>query len=199
MYTLGSYLWTGPLEVPLCIWYESCIISGSYLVAFPSDTYTNIKLSLSLQWNHMGIGHQLHSFLTSAIDGDEWSASWSGRFNYRERATGNRGIGGWVLPRTDLPVLEERNFLFSARNWTTIPPSVVQSIAKSSRVKLSGREAITQGLSVPRLRILGVVPPLIHKPSCCAQRQCFTFTFIRVLCAESRRYYVMLTNKMHIF
>jgi hypothetical protein len=80
-----------------------------------------------------------------------------------------------------------------------IPPSVVQSAAKSSRVKRSGREAIVQGHSVPRLRILGVVPPVIHKPSCCAQRQHFTLTFIRVSCAESRRYYAMLTNKMHTF
>ena len=69
-----------------------------------------------MQWNNMESGHQLHSFLTSAIVGDEWSASRSGRFNYRERATSNRGIGGWARPRTggwvwskaDLPVLEER-------------------------------------------------------------------------------------------
>jgi hypothetical protein len=187
-------LWTGPLEVPLCIvWCESCIISGSYLVAFPSHTYTNIKLSLSMQWNHMESGHRLHSFLTSATVGDEWSASRSGHFNYRERVTGTRGIGGWawprargwVWPRADLPVWRRENFLVADRNRTMIPPSVVQSITKSSKVKRSGREAITQGHSVPRLRMLGVVPPFIHMTSCCAQRQNCTFIFTRLSCAES--------------
>ena len=91
------------------------------------------------------------------------------------------------------------NSLVAARNRTTIPPSVVQSVAKSSRVKRSGRVAITEEHSVPRLRILGVVPPLIHKPSCCVQRQHCTFTFIRVSCTQSRRYYVMLNNKAHTF
>jgi len=34
--------------------------------------------------------------LTSTIDGDEWSASRSGRFTPRERAPGTHWIGSWV-------------------------------------------------------------------------------------------------------
>jgi hypothetical protein len=40
-----------------------------------------------------GSGAWLHSFLTSALDWDEWSASRRGRFNPRERAAGAHWTG----------------------------------------------------------------------------------------------------------
>jgi hypothetical protein len=40
----------------------------------------------------------LQAFLTSALDGGEWSAPRSGRFTHRERAPGIHWIGGWVGP-----------------------------------------------------------------------------------------------------
>jgi hypothetical protein len=40
--------------------------------------------------------------LTSALDGGEWSASRSGRFTPRERASVIHWIGGWVGPRAVL-------------------------------------------------------------------------------------------------
>jgi len=46
--------------------------------------------------------------LTSALDGDEWSASRSGRFTPRERATGTQWIGGWVAPSVVLNAVVER-------------------------------------------------------------------------------------------
>jgi hypothetical protein len=39
---------------------------------------------------------QLHAFLTSAVDGGEWSASRPGRFIPRERAPGTQWIGSWL-------------------------------------------------------------------------------------------------------
>jgi hypothetical protein len=45
---------------------------------------------------------QLHAFLTTALDGDEWSGSRSGRFTHRERAPGTHWIGGWVSPKADM-------------------------------------------------------------------------------------------------
>jgi hypothetical protein len=45
---------------------------------------------------------QLHTFLTSALDGGEWSASRPGRFTPRESAPGASGMGGWVGPRACL-------------------------------------------------------------------------------------------------
>jgi hypothetical protein len=50
-------------------------------------------------------------FLISALVGGEWSASRSGRFTPRERASDTHWIGGWVNPRADLNVLEKRKFL----------------------------------------------------------------------------------------
>jgi hypothetical protein len=46
------------------------------------------------------------AFLTSALDGGEWSASRLGRFTPRERAPDTRWIGGWVGPRRSV---EEKN------------------------------------------------------------------------------------------
>jgi hypothetical protein len=50
----------------------------------------------------------IHSLLTSALDGGEWSASRPGRFTHRERATGTQWIGGWVGPRAVLDKMVKR-------------------------------------------------------------------------------------------
>jgi hypothetical protein len=63
--------------------------------------------------------------LTSALVGEEWSASRPGRFTNRERAPDIHWIGGWVGPRACLNDVEKRKFL--------TPPglelSVVQPVA----------------------------------------------------------------------
>jgi hypothetical protein len=45
----------------------------------------------------MGEWKQLHTFLTSALDGSEWSASHPSR-----KEPGTHWIGGWVGPRVGL-------------------------------------------------------------------------------------------------
>jgi len=42
--------------------------------------------------------HTAYSFLTSALDGDEWSISWPCQFNPRKESH-YPGIKGWVGPR----------------------------------------------------------------------------------------------------
>jgi hypothetical protein len=49
----------------------------------------------------------MHS-LTSAPDGDEWSASHPGHFTSRERAPRTHWIGGWVGLRTILDAMVKR-------------------------------------------------------------------------------------------
>jgi hypothetical protein len=68
----------------------------------------NVKLSLCFNWapRHGGVlgdwrYSSTHS-LTSALDGDDWSASRPGRFTPRETAPGTHWIGGWVGPRAVL-------------------------------------------------------------------------------------------------
>jgi hypothetical protein len=51
------------------------------------------------------------TFLTSALDGGEWSASRPCRFTPGEVAPGTHGIGGWVGPRVGLGAVEKRNIL----------------------------------------------------------------------------------------
>jgi hypothetical protein len=57
-----------------------------------------LKLSLCLTKHNMkaygGVEVYLHAFLTSALDGSEWSASRPGRFTPMERAPGTHWIGG---------------------------------------------------------------------------------------------------------
>jgi hypothetical protein len=43
--------------------------------------------------------HTMKAFLTSALDGGEWSASHPGHFTPREKAPGMHWIGGWVGPK----------------------------------------------------------------------------------------------------
>jgi len=44
----------------------------------------------------------LHAFLTSALDGGDWSASLPGRFTCGRSALVTRWIGGWVGPKAGL-------------------------------------------------------------------------------------------------
>jgi len=50
----------------------------------------------------------LHAFLTSALDGDEWTTSDPGLYILKERARGTHWIGGWVEPRTILDAVVKR-------------------------------------------------------------------------------------------
>jgi hypothetical protein len=76
----------------------------------------------------------IHIFLTSALDGGEWSASCPGRFIPWERVTGTHWIGGWVNHRAGLDDVEKRKFL-------TLPGLELRPL---------GRPARSQSLSRPK-------------------------------------------------
>jgi hypothetical protein len=54
---------------------------------------------------------RIHVFLTSALLGDEWSASHPSRFTPEERAPGTHCVGGWVGPRASQDDVEKRKLL----------------------------------------------------------------------------------------
>jgi hypothetical protein len=58
-----------------------------------------------------GSGGIAPPFLTSALDGGEWSASRPCCFIPGERAPSTHSIGGWVGPRVGLHTVEKRNIL----------------------------------------------------------------------------------------
>jgi len=64
----------------------------------------------------------IHAFLTSALDGGEWSASCPGRFSPRERAHVTNWIGG---PRT---VLEAAAYLCPAGDRVPVLRAVAHSL-----------------------------------------------------------------------
>jgi hypothetical protein len=58
---------------------------------------------------------QIHIFLTSALVGGEWSASFPGRFTFEERAPGTHWIGIWMDPRAGMDDVEKRKFMILPR------------------------------------------------------------------------------------
>jgi len=46
-----------------------------------------------------------HAYLTSTLDGGEWSASRTGRFTLREFAPDTHWIGDWVGLRADVSLI----------------------------------------------------------------------------------------------
>jgi hypothetical protein len=70
---------------------------------------------------YRGVDVQTHVFLTSALVGDEWSASRLGRFTGGERAHGTHSIGGWVDPKAP-PVYTYCNwyFIFRSRSMQSL-------------------------------------------------------------------------------
>jgi hypothetical protein len=58
-----------------------------------------------------GVDVEIHIFLTSALNGGEWSATSPGRFTPGEIASSTHWIGGWVGPRIDLEDVERRKIL----------------------------------------------------------------------------------------
>jgi hypothetical protein len=68
----------------------------------------------------------IHIFLTSALVGDEWSASRPDRFTPGERAPGTQWIGGWMGPRADMDDVENRKFL-------TLPGLELRPLDRPSR------------------------------------------------------------------
>jgi hypothetical protein len=55
-----------------------------------------------------GLKALFHAFLTSELDGNEWSASRSGRFTLGERVSICHSIGGCMSLRIGMDALKER-------------------------------------------------------------------------------------------
>jgi hypothetical protein len=75
--------------------------------------------SMKAYWRSGGIAPR---FLTPALDGDEWSASRTGRFTPGERAPGTHWIGGWVGPRAILDAVVKRKIPSPCRD-SNLPSS----------------------------------------------------------------------------
>jgi hypothetical protein len=82
-----------------------------------------------------GSGGITQSFLSSALDGGESSASRPGRFTPGDRARGTLWIGGWMGPRTRLDYVEKRNpelFLVVYLIWVAKRPAFDTTMSRAA-------------------------------------------------------------------
>jgi hypothetical protein len=84
-----------------------------FCVAVTSLFIVNVKLSMCFIKHHTmkmyrGVEVQLHTFLTSALDGAEWSITCLGCFIPRKRAASTHWIGGWVGSRASLDAVAKK-------------------------------------------------------------------------------------------
>jgi hypothetical protein len=70
-----------------------------------------VKLSLVFNYAPWGSVSYLHSFLTSAVDGSEWSTSCLIQFVPSDRAAGICLIGGWMDPRASMEKVASDKYL----------------------------------------------------------------------------------------
>jgi hypothetical protein len=88
-----------------------------------------VKLS-NTPWRRIGgVEVWLHAFLTSALDGGEWSALRPGRFTSREKAPSTHWIGGWVGSRAVLDAVVKRK-IPSLRRESNPRTPVVQPVVQ---------------------------------------------------------------------
>jgi hypothetical protein len=106
--------------VPIYIlYYRGTVKTSSLLSEQRLCIFSKVKVKLSLCLISYALRHEdvwgsggiALPFLTSALDGGEWSASRPCRFNPGERASGTHWIGGWVGPRVRLDAVEKRKIL----------------------------------------------------------------------------------------
>jgi hypothetical protein len=78
-----------------------------------------------------------YSFLTSALDGGEWSASRPGHaFTPGEKTPGTHWTGGWVGPRAGLDT-EDRGKILCPRRESNLDRPVVQPVVRHYRSYIS--------------------------------------------------------------
>jgi hypothetical protein len=92
-----------------------------------------VKQSRYTPWRRLGGGERRnssYSFLTSALDGGEWSASRPGRaFTPGERTPGTHCTGGWVDRRAGLDT-EARGKILCLRRGSNPDHPVVQPVVR---------------------------------------------------------------------
>jgi hypothetical protein len=110
---------------------------GESILKGQASPLLKVKLKLSLcyfltehhatkvYWGRWGA---IHTFLISALAGDEWSASRPGPFTPRQRALGTRWIGGWMGPRAVLDAVVKRKIPSSCRESNSRTP-IIQPVA----------------------------------------------------------------------
>jgi hypothetical protein len=84
---------------------------------------------------------QLHTFITSALRGGEWSASRPGRFTPERKNASTHWMGGWAGHRTDHDVSEEEHNLFLL---AVFEPRTVQPLSQSLYYSVRTVQPLTQ-------------------------------------------------------
>jgi hypothetical protein len=78
----------------------------------------------------------MKTFLTSILDGGEWSTSRPGRFTHRKRAPGTLWIGGWVGHRAGLDTVKKRKMSCPCRESNPGRPAPSPSLYRLSCLEI---------------------------------------------------------------
>jgi hypothetical protein len=111
------------------------VLSPTQHWIFKVKVKAKVKLSLCFNWasRHKGVlGERRYSsthYLTSALDGGEWSSSHPGLFTPRARAPGTHWTRGWVGPRAVLDAVVKRKIPSRRRESNPRTP-IVQPVAQ---------------------------------------------------------------------
>jgi hypothetical protein len=99
-------------------------------------------------------------FLTSALDGREWSASRHSRFIPKEIAPDTHWIGGWVGPRAALDAVVKRKITKPCRDSN---PRTIQPVAQRYNTELSRLSAkLNVNVCAPQSLVLNKIAPTSH-------------------------------------
>jgi hypothetical protein len=74
----------------------------------------------SLPWRRWRSGGIIPSFLTSSLEGSEWSTSRPCRYTPKETTPGTHCKEGWVSPRACWDVVEKRRTRCPYWNWALL-------------------------------------------------------------------------------
>jgi hypothetical protein len=84
--------------------------------------------------DYWGVEVYHHAFSTLALDGGEWSASRSSRFNPGKEPPNSHWIGGWVGPKAGLDAVVKRKIFRPCRDSN---PPIIQLLAQRYTIELS--------------------------------------------------------------
>jgi hypothetical protein len=109
-----------------------------YLLQLSSEYFDVCKKQSSPATRHGGVWgkrwYSSYSFLTSALDGGEWSASRPGRDLPLGKGPGTHCTGGWVGPRAGLDTEDRGKILCPCRGsnpdlyWLSYPGSILMNV-----------------------------------------------------------------------
>jgi hypothetical protein len=141
---------------------------------FSNEAMKHCSMNTYGEW---GVDVYLHLFLTSALDGNEWSALPPAASSF-EKDPQYISVWGWMRPRVDLCSVRERNPVFQLGSWPRFlgRPAPILVTILTELFRLSGEVGTTICFLIWGPEIFETCPLLF--------RQLIVCTVKKIYCAE---------------